>query len=344
MHRLVLLALVLATVAGCVDEAPTEAPEPASVVTDPTDYSYLENQTDGSGWHVHDYWRGEDSLVLVDLEQDLEFSCPGCSYVSYTRGASRLPSGTVVPQGASQVNITVSWDFDGDHPLPELFVKSAADSEARSLGPVENREQVVFNSTNEMNDPPHQSLSGWGFYVKFTGTDEDPYEFSGTIRMHVEAVRGLDIPAWPPHPDLWQGQDRLSLFEDEEGMALYREQHGSGWVCYGVCDMGRHAPGDGIVVPFDASHVEVHLSYGPGLPTGLGLRHHGADAWEMTTSDPDTTEPGSATFVIPVDHAKGDSPYAKQSLWEFEMYIQDQPVDPARWSGSYTLSAWAVKA
>ncbi len=340
------MVVLLTALSGCTTEPePTQDVQEHGIITDPTDYSYLENQTDGSGWHVHDYWRGQDRLVLAEVEQPIDFRCAGgCSFASYGRGVGRLPAGTVVPQGASHVEITVSYEFDADHPTPVLAVKTAADKEAREIGPVASGALVVFNSTNEMNDPPHRSLSGWSFPLTLSGTGQDGYDFSGTIRMTIEAVRGLEIPAYPPHPDFWQGRDRIPLFENEGGQALYMEQDGGTWTCYIICEWSTHSPGDGIVVPFDASHVEVQLTYGTGMPTGLVLAYHGADQWDMTSVDGEGMIGETTTFTIPMDQPMGDSPYASQSLWQFRLRADDQPTGPpSRWTGEYTVSAWAVK-
>ncbi len=56
--------LLVAALSGCTDGTPDpddEATGPETV-TDPTDYSYVEN---GTGAHVHDYWGGADEQEVL---------------------------------------------------------------------------------------------------------------------------------------------------------------------------------------------------------------------------------------------------------------------------------------
>ncbi len=339
------ILVVLAVLgAGCADDAaaPNQAP-PERVITDPTDYSYLDNQTDGSGWHVHDYWGGADSLSVLSDQRTINSFCGGCSD-GMEVALFRLPAGSVVPQGSASVNVTMTWDTEvatGFGP-PELLVKTALDAEPVSLGPIASGETFILNSTNDANDPPHQSLSLWRFGL-FLPAAGDEMDFKGNIRVQAVANRGLEIPAFPPHPDLWKGQSELPLFSDMGvvGAAVGTDNM---IMCYGGCP-GHYVPDDGALVPYNAAAVEVVLTYLAGMPTGLNLAYHGADAWNVTAAEPspfDATAPNQVRWVLPVDYKSGDSPYAAQSLWEFGLYM-DQPASTKAYSGTYTVEAKALR-
>ncbi len=346
MRFLLVATVTLFVFAGCT-EAPVEnvAQEPDNVITDPTDYSYVE--TDGEGWHIHDYWKGQDELDILERSVGYHAACfSSCSGFDY--GPMRPATDVVIPQGAQFVNVTFSWteraDEEQSYGDVELWIQTAADHEPQFMQVLDNGVTATFESTNAQNDPPHQRLSLWGFVFMVRppgGEGEMNFAVDGTFV--VTAAKGLEIPEWPPHPDHWQGSNEIILFEDEPGSTMFTEQYPNGYACYGSC-MGTHSPGDGLIVPWDATSVEVVLAYEPGIPAFLELEYHGADSWSRVRA-PDGEmgdTPLQRTYSIPLQN-NGDSPYAKQSLWEFRVVIDGQPGDTQRYSGGYTLSAKAVK-
>ncbi len=339
------ILLLAPLLSGCTDASePLATNDPApKTITDPSDYSYLENQTDGSGWHVHDYWGGADSLNVLRDEVSPHSLCGGCSN-GMELMRFRLPAGSVIPQGTASVNVTMTWDTEiaRGFDQPELLVKTALDAEPVSFGPIASGQTVTINSTNDANDPPHQSLSLWRFGL-FLPAKEDEMEFKGTIRIQATALRGLEIPAFPPHPDLWNGQSELPLFSGT-GIVGAAVRTDTSIMCYGGCP-GYYVPDDGALVPYNAAAVEVVLTYLAGMPTGLNLAYHGADAWDAEPAERlgvDLTAPNQVRWVLPVDYKTGDSPYAMQSLWEFRLYM-DMPTPTKVYSGTYTIEAKALR-
>jgi hypothetical protein len=326
-------ALLLVLLGGCAAPAMEPAPTPA-VVTDPRDYSYLDAAEPGS--HIHDYWGGRDEVTVLDVEHGgMSASCSGCGDGMQVFWA-RPEEGIIVPQGTAWLNITATWSASTESRFTgmQIMVKTAKDAEERTLGATQNGVTFTLNSSQEMNDPPHYVLSLWRFGLKATGGQE--VSFEGKIQVKAVAVRGLPLVPYPPHPDRWQGETELVVAQDRHTVTVQYErdhpQGGSSKVCYGGC-VGWISPLDGAVVPFETG----------GLPTGLGLRFHGADTWTMTSVPATMPVPGTLVFEIPVSGLMADSPYAPQSLWEFQLFL-DEPGPLRAWTGTYTFEARAIKA
>lgn len=347
---LLAFALSCTMLAGCTSSTGDgEAPAaPQNVVTDPRDYSYLQNATPGS--HIHDYWQGRDRVTVLERAGGpFSSSCSGgCEDgMTFTWGVPE--DGVIVPQGTKWVNGTFSLTPEGENTWTrlELWVRTAQDPEAQKWGDLENGKPFSIESTAEKNDPPHYVLSRWEFAVRaYSGTAD--VAVRGEYAWQVEAVRGLPLLPYPPHPDRWNGATELELLEETRASMLttYDEDPVSGgqsYSCYNGCP-GTHRLGDGVVVPFETATVEVRIAYGPGVPALLGVTYHGSDTRSFTRLAGTTESPGVTLFTIPLDPGVADSPYARQSLWEFDVWME-YPNDPPlqAWSGEYTITVKAVK-
>lgn len=348
MRWLVPFLLSSLALAGCVDDEP--APEPVEgpeTITDPTDYSYVDRDTDGSGFHIHDYWRGQDVLTVLDSSQETgRTSCSSCDWPDVFR--FRPDEGQTIPQGARNVTVTIDWTDNGesDHDGIELWIKTAAESEPTYYADVTQSEPILFESTNEDNDPPHHQLSLWEFWFVMKTKSDDSASFGGTASMVVTIERGLEVPAWPPHPDPWQGGTELDVLDETRQITAHSSVQtpvsGTNNCSAGDC-MGFHSLSDGETIPWDSDHLRVRLEYDqPSTPT-LSLWYHAADTWELQRLEADESGPDGMTFTIPVVPSMGDSPYAQQSLWEFYTHWST-PEGVQHFTGTYTLSATAVKA
>ncbi len=344
---LMLAALTLAGCTGKKDAADTSGNDPVEV-TDPRDFSY---DPESPGGHVHNYWGGRQTLLVVDQPVEGSFSatCGGCTN-GMALTTRRSEPDHVVPAGTAWVNVTFSWEENPDstsYGSMELWLKTAADDEPKRVGAVENGKPFTFNSTNEQNDPPHQILSLWQYRLVAQAPEgSDEVRFSGKIGLVVTAARGLPIPAWPAHPDHWQGATEIELLQESGSILLQYEVEypmgGRSTSCYGGC-LGRYVPADGKVVPIETDRVEVEITYPPGTVPTLGLLYHGADSWDYSEATLQSSEPGRLLFVIESDAVGADSPYALQSLWDFRVYL-DQPTPLRAFTGEYTVTATAHKA
>lgn len=342
---LVLLLVGLAPLlAGCAE---SPAPEPAAatpdavVLTRPQDTGEAAGAAGDMGWHLHDYWEGQPRFTAVDATVHVGgWNCDGCDRIPLRhRGAT----GQIVPLGTAALEITVTWTDLGEprHGQPELWVKTAAMREPTRVATLVSGVPFLMNTTNDHADPPHQALSRWEYWVMLPSV-EGQGRYEGETHVYAEAIRGLDIPLFPPHPDLWGGQTEIPLFEGGAGPLFQLQDPVEGSrTCQGDC-LGVHAPESGVIVPWDATEVVVTLTHAPGIPAFLGLRAHGSDTWDMTVHPGEVAPPLSRTFRIPVTAETGDSPYAKQSLWEFEVVI-DQPTQKQAYAGGYEIRAVAVK-
>lgn len=339
-HPALAALAAFALLAGCVADAPapaaTAAPETV-LVTKANDVESLTNESFAMAAHVHDYWGGQDRLVVVDDARDA-----WGPWLSDGWSERFVPAdGVVVPQGTARVEVTATWTDESPTPFgtPELWVKTAADAEAVLVGPLEQGVTLSVPATLAQADLPHQALSAWRFEWRIPESDLPLglVVWSAEVSLKAEAVRGLDIPVYPPHPDLWRGADALPLME--------AGQEGGVWVIpAGLCNFGCRKPHhpNGTVVPYDAAMVEVVLRKGPDSPTDLGLHFHGADSREWREPAPSRSEGGALTYLLPVEPGMGDSPYATQSLWAFQVYVSGPARESAK-AGSYVIEARVLR-
>lgn len=329
--------------AGCADSAPPdEGNAPVSVITDPRD---LLNGT-APGSHIHDYWGGRESVkVLESSDGPNSASCTDCAE-GMRFNTERPAEGAIVPQGTAWVNGTFTLESDGrdQYGAIELWVKTAQDSEPWLWGEIRSGEQFSIPSSQERNDPPHYVLSLWEFELHTIGATD--MHIGGTYHWNIDAVRGLQLLPYPPHPNRWGDATELDLLSATGSTNLTYQvdlpAYGTEIFCTGSCPW-THRLNDGAVVPHDTSRIEATLTLSGGVPAGLGLWFHAADTWEQTKAEGAPASPGRIVYTIPIEGSMADSPYAPQSLWEFEVWL-DQPQQPVQaWSGEYTLTIRALR-
>lgn len=341
MRALPVLAVAL-LLAGCSDAPAPEIPqdEGPDVITDPT---MGLNQT---GAHIHDYWGGQDRLVIVGDDAPADESGLGPGFATAGDIAVREfrpSSGHVVPQGTASVEVTFSWT-DADDGLdqysePTAYVKTAGTNATVRLGATENGGTLVLETGLPAADLPHQLLSAWAFELRMSA---DPgtgiLRFKGVVSLHVEAVRGLELPVFPAHPDHWNGSTEIQLV-DAAGQLAYWEDTGDGG-SNGNSGPIVFTPSSGAIVPGNASSVAVVVTYTGQFP--LELWYHSATARELAVAQAQASEPGSITYELPA-HDGADGPYAVQSQWEFMVKpVANGPLRTA-WFTDYTIDAKAVR-
>ncbi|MFA5944737.1 MAG: hypothetical protein WC876_09750 [Candidatus Thermoplasmatota archaeon] len=334
------LAMAAFLMAGCSSTSPSaDAPsESITTVTNPADFT-----GNASGAHLHDYWQGGERLVVMETTHPggtAEGAGPGVANgESVPVMEFRPDSGHVVPQGASSVEVTLGWlDAVGDsYVAPQLWVKTAARNESQVVGPIESGQTVSVTSSNLDNDLPHQLLSAWVFELRMSSPDPMPLRFKGSVSIKVEAIKGLDIPLYPAHPDRWQGQNALPLLQGEGSLTYFEDPIDHG--CNGQSCPQIFVPDDGAIVPYDSAWVEVVLESGGALP--VELAYHGGATREFQVAQPIATQGAARTYELPIEGA--DGPYAQQSQWEFTVVPSDMAPVALAAETNYVLTVTVHK-
>lgn len=344
MRVLVALSLLAVMFAGCSEETEplvVQEVEDPPIITDPSDYSYNTTKQ-----HLHDYWNDMTEVEVFSK------TVPA-GYIQITPFADVVVRGDtdqVVPQGAKWVNVTVAWDLAAPelHGGVELWLMTARSSEPFRVASLSNGETIGFESDNGHNDLPHQRLSAWRFLVRFLEAPSGTVVVQGDVTVHVSAARGLEIPLYPGHPDSWRGAMELPLLAHEGDLGfnagpLEVAGLGLGTWCLSEC-FESHRPDDRAIVPHNASVVEVVLreTSGTGPAMMPGLAYHGADTLAWQRVEPDQQNGAERIYWIPVDAGSGDGAYAQQSLWEFDVLI-DEPQPDGVFVGAYEIEVRVLK-
>lgn len=337
------LLLLTPILAGCAEEsADTAAANGQDPVVFTSPEQMAEAASSGSAPHLHDYWQGAESLVVMDGS----YRGGALVITDYATFDMQPEPGDVVPQGASSVDVTLSWadDAANQYTNPELWVRTAEDNEPWLVGPIVRGEPLTVESTNSRNDLPHQVLSAWIFQLRLYPVEPttQAIAFSAAIEIQAVARLGLEIPLYPAHPDRWDNATEIDLGTVEIPTAFIFENEATGQWCLNAC-LEPITPRDGAIVPSDAALVEITITMGQdAAATRLGLSFHGADVRDFQRISPDETDGATRVYRIPLGAGMGDGPYAKQSLWEFRLFVE-APAEDALHVGSLTLSGRVLK-
>lgn len=344
LRPLPMAAALVLLLSGCA--APGEqAPggEAVTVVTDPN-----QGRMDPTaGPHLHDYWGSQPERKVVDGTVEV----PGLQWngPSIVAAEFRPDAGDVVPQGAASVRVTVSWtDDDPTNRFggAELWVKTAADAKPQRIGPVAPGAETLLGSTNDRNDLPHQVLSAWSFQLVLladnTVAGYDLIMYTGTVTLQATAVRGLDIPLYPGHPDQWHNRTEIPLVATGGSARFVGDTESGAWSCFGGTCPFVIVPDDGSLVPYGTDHVTIVLTRSVGVnPTRLEVKAHTAVSRDFEVLGEVERTDTVTTYTVPVLDGF-DGPYAKQSQWEFIVSIA-QPREGFAVVEDYTLTATAYR-
>ncbi|HVL49273.1 MAG TPA: hypothetical protein VM889_12000 [Candidatus Thermoplasmatota archaeon] len=356
--RAALLAVLLVAVpfAGCVGGS--DRPEPGANL-DPTanesefdtttpdgrDISAFDetNRTEkGSGGmsHDHDYWAGRSRIdILSDEYWFIPFPLlpPGAPPGTAIADLQPAPPNLVF-EGTSQLEIVVKdiriTPLDpGPHPLAHFRLKYLTPLDApggfHEGGKLEPGKPLVIDVKPHEADTPHAVASQWLFRV-FTEEPASVY-----FNITITAVRGHNVVAWPPHPDLYAEKNERVVFDkDTETRAFGTTQ----FLITGD-DASWNRPER--VITYGSKklliEVEVKSIEAPMTPVKLFLDYHNASeqpriaSFDPTMNRIDDPNGNLKTyrFEIPVTDFAMDSPYAPESRWGFRMLAEFADVpDP----------------
>ena len=217
---LLVLPLLLAGCFGGGGEVETaDTPEANGTPTDPpalpdgrgTSAGSIEtNKTEegvGGVDHKHDYWEGQDTVMLY--QDDITLSIfptfpdgPGTTPkgVAYVK----LPPGRLVYEGAEKVTVLVGTPEVAfglaEDPSPaglNMQVRTAADTDWRPAVPITYGTPLDIPVSPKETDMPHSTTSLWVFrLVAERGL------FS-VVNVTITTSRGGDVVDWPGHPDFY---------------------------------------------------------------------------------------------------------------------------------------------
>lgn len=330
----VVLAASTGLVAACMGHpqiVATPTSDPAMTITDPS----LFNETlRDSRPHVHDYWKGQESVVILQRSADLVSSpvpSPQCSTPNDGSCAVFYPDdGHTVYPGTNRVNVTVAFSSSNSQDIVFLNYSSPSPS-VRGERALRSTSTVTINTTESSDDLPHEQTSRWvfsTFYHTLVPATTLP------VSIKVEIFRGPgELPVAPPHPDFWKQNRTLALYEangtlDDVG---------------GIdpLDAGpprRYVPQQPPVVPIETTHLTLRVYYNSSTPTQLhyapALSWHGADhraGFERRGVAPTRENVASAggyyVWVLNVLPRMWDSPYANRTDWAIEVAWHDQDAN-----------------
>lgn len=354
MHRTMVFVALVALLAGCAGPSggAREVTDDPTLVTDPS-----QGRMDPSmGPHLHDYWGSAKEKDVVDAVAAVRGVVWGGESIAVAE--FRPDSGKLVPQGASEVRVTLSWTDaqtlpPNNYGATELWVKRANESLPQRIAEVASGDTVVVPTGNGSNDLPHQLLSAWSFHLVMHAK---PFpmpgpavlynvSYTGDVTLKAVAVRGTyAIPLFPGHPDQWHNRTEIPLLTLSGDMMFDGDTASGNWRCYfgnPGCPFVM-VPEDGAIVPIDADHVTVVLERQVSAnPTRMGVKFHSALTREFEAPPAPEETMERREYTIPVGDG-GDGPYAQQSQWEFLFYASDPVPDKAVYE-QFTLTITAYK-
>lgn len=355
--------LAAALLAGCLAPAPQEAAStsPAAeeepvAAQDVAAFRETNRTEEGLGGraHTHDYWKGRDRVTLFDATVEVApfpFLADGAARRATTRDLQPAPPGLVF-EGTVAVEFlvratTVAGLGPDAYPAPPMRVlyRSAADGpqEWREAGSVAVGEAVVVPVAPQETDMPHSTASLWVFRLVADGAQE----FSANLTM--VAVRGGEAPPWPGHPDFYaERRSRLVYDADASNREVGLVNR---YYLYGD-DRDWRFPDR--LISWGTGHLDVFVNItrveAPVPPDSAYLRVRNAtqiyDAFSLHYDAEGREDLRTYHFVVPVDAAGMDSPYAPSSRWAFSLAVGYQGGYGAVFPSvvDYHLTVWAHAA
>lgn len=324
--------------------------QPASVLD--VNVTLLPSAQLGGGYrpHVHDYWRGQSEVTLLDAELDLTKMRVGTTMAdaseefNYFSAAvlyanKRFPkyliplpetedTPALVYPGTKEVQVTFTWN--DAPPMPPEYALAYAPANDNSETELERQTSGgtwTIPVTPEMTDNGHQIYTLWEFYIVpvnevTEAPDYRPSFVTEPIHVTIKVIRGDEPFPEPPHPTFWAGSDTYWVRTFDNGTY---SSTGTGVF---VSDP-KFQPAKERIVPPGTGRLSVVLKWTFDHPTPLApkydLYYHGASvspAWQGPVADwPKATlvEEGDSQRVFEIEVAPGetDGYYQSKSGWRF---------------------------
>lgn len=285
--------------------------------------------------HLHDYWKDNDRVTIMDEDVPLDqFTATFMTVFNVFRGTPGvggafvdLPDGAIVYEGTGQLEFTASWN---DPAVTGMGVRyrSAASPDWGEVAPLTAGSPLVVPITPEMSDMPHGKTSKWGFWL---APAQPGQVIAGTVHVRVDIVRMGDIMLFPGHPELFNGAHTLTLYEGSASST----QDSFPSMMLGFFTGSQEDPSLPFakVVPMETQSMTANLtiksaSANVGQVTSAQLFIKSADTnrWRQAEPISGDADTGVYQFAWLVTMDETDSPYAKESQWRFMVRVTTDPL------------------
>src|SRR5688572_16318107 len=160
----------------------------------------------------------------------------------------------------------------------------------------------------------------------------------GAVAVEMKIFNGGDQFIDPPHPYFFtSGPTRFAGEVNKtftncafvNNTQYHESQPDVQSVTYG-CTLEGFKPEVGSIVPWETTTVVLELWYNytsaSAAPRTMGLKFHGSDSSEYRYPMPKESRAGYARYEIDVTEPMTDSPYARETDWQFGVYpiVADQ--------------------
>lgn len=362
--------LVLApSLAGCANDEPvstgTSGGEPTgsgSPILSPTQPEEVRPRGTSERWHFHDYWKGNPTITLAELNLTLNATPQGGDGLPAVSAAFELPHGVIVPPETGFLTFNVSWD-DPSGGVVNLTYRPADSNDFFVAGDIMRGVALVLNTTESMCDVPHRQASAWKFNVTAKPSADAPGLPPRDIKLSITATIGRPLFIDPPHLNWWRDGETIPLVVGASG-ELRTAQTPAGNATLpaptslvptaGVPpEPALPAPDDftqtyrvpvdgGRIVPEGTKTIVAMLNWTSTAPEGkLALRFVENNYPSEGALEIASDAAGSRIFVLKVAQAQTDTTYSNRTTWEFRVVPEGDTV--AAFDGTFTLVAWASR-
>lgn len=304
-------------------------------------------------WHFHDYWGMSPTITLLDVNVTLSPTTGGDGLPALS-ALVELPQGTIVPPETGSLTFNATWNHTTGG-LLNLTVRPADSNDFFAVGDIALGTPLELKVTESMTDVPHRQQSFWRFNLTAKPDQGAPPQVpTREVRFTVTATIGRPLYIDPPHVNWWQDRDVISVVEGASGTFRGATTPAAN---LSVPDPAGLSPtsarpaaltqpqrvpvDEGRIVPEGAKSVVVSLTWESQAPNGkLKVLWREGNSLTEGAMDLMSDAEGARVYAIVVTPGQTDTTYSNRTTWEFQV-VPDS--EPATFSGTYTLKAWAAR-
>lgn len=288
--------------------------------------------------HKHDYWHGEEHVVVYDEDVEPFFLPIGerddtskffIGYVNLQTVPGDDERPALVYEGTGVVTFTITQAPSWSDTFEVVYRTAASDW----LEPIDVRvgEPFVYEPEKIETDMPHsnRSLWNWKLYAKsplpVTGDPAGWFDLSQSpIHVTISVTKARNVDDWPGHPDFYGGAAERIVVNEAQGQANI--QHAADVLLYGV-EPDQIVPEK--LISMGTKYLDVyvnitHLQMPPGVEADgftLFWRTAGHQPSDLGYN-PGNNETDGKTWAywrLTLDDNELDSPYQPESRFSFKV-------------------------